>query len=227
MPGKLVLFVHGLWMPGPESALLRRRVGQQLGATVDLFTWRTTSESPAVVADRLQERIHDRAPQELHLVGHSLGGLAVLQLIARHAQQPPGRVVLLGSPTAGSLSAEQFTARFPPGQRLVGPFLREEVLGRQGGAVREWTHADRPLGVIAGTRSLGLGRFFAQFDEQNDGTVAVRETAIAGAADRLTLPVSHFGMLVSRLVAHQTALFLRNGRFGLSVLSRPVNQQPQ
>jgi pimeloyl-ACP methyl ester carboxylesterase len=215
MAGTLVLFVHGLWMPGPESALLRRRVGQQLGVSAELFTWRTVSEAPGVVAARLHERIRERAPQELHLIGHSLGGLAVLQLLARHPQQPPGRVVLLGSPTAGSLSAEQFTARFPPGQRLVGPFLREEVLGRHGGAVREWPHAGRPLGVIAGTRSLGLGRFFAQFDQPNDGTVALRETAIAGAADRLTLPVSHFGMLVSRQVARQTALFLRDGHFGL------------
>jgi pimeloyl-ACP methyl ester carboxylesterase len=215
MTGTLVLFVHGLWMPGPESALLRRRVARQLGASVDLFAWRTTRESPAVVADRLQDLIRDRAPRRLHLVGHSLGGLAVLQLLARHPEQPPGRVVLLGSPTGGSLSAEQFTARFPPGQRLVGPFLREEVLGRQGGAPRAWAHANRPLGVIAGTRSVGLGRFFAQFDEPNDGTVAVRETAITGAADRLILPVSHFGMLVSRTVAHQTVLFLRDGRFGL------------
>ncbi len=215
MTGALVLFVHGLWMPGPESALLRRRVARQLGATAELFAWRTTRESPGVVADRLHERIRERAPRALHLVGHSLGGLALLQLFAHHPEQPPGRVVLLASPTAGSLSAEQFSARFPSGQRLVGPFLREQVLGRQGGTLREWTHADRPLGVIAGTRSMGLGRFFAQFDEPNDGTVALRETAIAGAADRLTLPVSHFGMLVSRAVAHQTALFLRDGRFGL------------
>ena len=215
MTGTLVLFVHGLWMPGPESALLRRRVAQQLGATAELFAWRTTRESPGVVADRLHERIRERAPRALHLVGHSLGGLAVLQLFARHPEQPPGRVVLLGSPTAGSLSAEQFTARFPPGQSLVGPFLREDVLGRQRGTLREWPHAERRLGVIAGTRSMGLGRFFAQFDEPNDGTVALRETAITGAADRLTLPVSHFGMLVSRVVAHQTALFLRDGRFGL------------
>ena len=215
MAGTLVLFVHGLWMPGPESALLRRRVAQQLGATAELFAWRTTSESPGVVAGRLHERIRERAPRALHLVGHSLGGLALLQLFAHHPEQPPGRVVLLGSPTAGSRSAERFTARFPPGQRLVGLFLRAEVLGRHGGALREWTHADRALGVIAGTRSMGLGRFFAQFDQPNDGTVALRETAIAGAADRLTLPVSHFGMLVSREVARQTALFLRDGHFGL------------
>ena len=210
-----MLFVHGLWMPGAESALLRRRVAKQLGATADLFAWRTTSESPAVVTGRLQEHVRERAPKVLHLVGHSLGGLAVLELFKRHADQPPGRIVLLGSPTAGSLTAERFTARFPPGQRMVGPFLREQLLGRQSGHSREWQHHDRSLGVIAGTRSLGLGRFFAQFDEPNDGTVALRETEIAGAADRLTLPVSHFGMLVSREVARRTALFLRDGSFGL------------
>lgn len=215
MPDKQLLFVHGLWMPGPESALFRRRVAAALGARSEVFTWRTTQESSEVVIDRLAARIRELAPRELHLVGHSLGGIAVLQLLAHHPAQPPGRVVLLGSPTAGSLTAEKFSARFPPGQRLLGPFLREQVMARQPGSTRIWDHPDRPLGVIAGTRSVGLGRFVAGFNEPNDGTVALRETEIEGATDRLTLPVSHFGMLVSREVARQTARFLRDGRFSL------------
>ncbi len=216
MAARLVLFVHGLWMPGPESLLLRRRVGAALAADAEVFAWRTTRESPAVVAARLNDRIEDSKCQQLHLVGHSLGGVALLQLFAHFPQQPPGRVVLLGSPTAGSASADKLVARFPVGQHIVGAFLREEVLGRGRDALRQWTCRDRALGVIAGTRSLGLGRFFAQFDEPNDGTVAVRETAIEGATDRLQLPVSHFGMLTSRVVAEQTAGFLRDGRFGLN-----------
>jgi hypothetical protein len=70
--------------------------------------------------------------------------------------------------------------------------------------------------VIAGTRSMGLGRFFAGFREPNDGTVAVRETRIEGATDHVELPVSHMGMMLSARVARHTAHFLRDGRFGLS-----------
>jgi hypothetical protein len=47
----------------------------------------------------------------------------------------------------------------------------------------------------------------------NDGTVAVSETMLDGMTDHVTLPVSHFGMLLSSAVARQTVNFLRHGRF--------------
>ena len=52
-----------------------------------------------------------------------------------------------------------------------------------------------------------------ELPEPNDGIVAVAETVIPGERDRIILPVSHSGMLVSRAVATQAAAFLRNGKF--------------
>jgi hypothetical protein len=69
------------------------------------------------------------------------------------------------------------------------------------------------LGAIAGTRPVGTGRFFAKFDEDNDGTVAVSETMIPGLTDHLVLPHSHIGMLFAQDVAAQVATFVRTGRF--------------
>jgi len=51
------------------------------------------------------------------------------------------------------------------------------------------------IGVIAGTVPLGLGPFVADFDEDNDGTVAVSETRFDGVKDHLIMPVNHKGML--------------------------------
>ncbi|HYC10462.1 MAG TPA: hypothetical protein VEC10_12545, partial [Steroidobacteraceae bacterium] len=70
-------------------------------------------------------------------------------------------------------------------------------------------------GIVAGTQRIGFGQLIAGFDEDNDGTVAVSETRMPGAADHIVLPVSHFGMLVSGRVAHETGLFLTQGRFSL------------
>jgi hypothetical protein len=66
---------------------------------------------------------------------------------------------------------------------------------------------------------MGTGQFFAHFDEDNDGTVAVSETRIPGLADHLVLPHSHIGMLYARDVAAQVAHFLSHGRFA----ARSVN----
>jgi hypothetical protein len=67
--------------------------------------------------------------------------------------------------------------------------------------------------VIAGNRSVGLGRLVARLTEPNDGTVAVAETAVPGAHARLVLPVAHFAMLLAPVVARQVARFLRTGAF--------------
>ncbi|NIN37578.1 MAG: alpha/beta hydrolase, partial [Gammaproteobacteria bacterium] len=72
---------------------------------------------------------------------------------------------------------------------------------------------ERDIGVIAGTVPLGFGKLVADFDEPNDGTIAVSETRLKGARDHLVMAVSHKGMLVSPDVADQAAAFLRRGEF--------------
>jgi hypothetical protein len=68
---------------------------------------------------------------------------------------------------------------------------------------------------VAGTQPLGLGQLLAQFQEDNDGTVAVSETRMPGATDHIVLPVSHLGMLVSARVAQEVGRFLTSGAFSL------------
>ena len=76
----------------------------------------------------------------------------------------------------------------------------------------------RDIGVIAGSGGIGLGRVVARgLPTPNDGAVTVAETEMPAACDSLVLPVSHSGMLFSRLTARQTAAFLRDGRFDRGV----------
>ena len=64
---------------------------------------------------------------------------------------------------------------------LLGPHVLNELAVAK---PRHWTGANA-LGSIAGTLRMGTGQFFAHFDEDNDGTVAVSETMIPGLADHL------------------------------------------
>jgi hypothetical protein len=94
---------------------------------------------------------------------------------------------------------------------LIGRVVTEELVRPTG--AREW-RSERELGLIAGTRPLGLGRFFARFEEDCDGTIGVSETKLPGHRAHLTLPVSHMGMLLSAEVAREVGEFLEQGRFG-------------
>jgi pimeloyl-ACP methyl ester carboxylesterase len=205
-----LIFIHGLWMSGAESRWLRRRLETRFGFETSTFGYRTVGEPLPTVLERLQQSIADLRAERLHVIGHSLGGLIGYRFFERFSDVPPGRVVFLGSPLCGSQAARGLQ-RFGLGRRMIGQPARDELLCDE---PRRWA-LDRPLGVIAGTRPVGLGRLFAGFREPNDGTVAVRETRIEGATDQLVLPVSHLGMLMSARVADECGRFLREGRFSL------------
>jgi len=210
-----LLFIHGLWMTGAEAFAFRRRMERDHGFDTTVFAYRTTQEPLDAVIDKLREHIERRRSETLHIAAHSLGGLVALNFLARHhATTPPGRLVLLGSPVKGSAAARRLGG-FEFGRRLIGPVATEVLLAawrRDGVAAGD---LPRDTGVIAGTRPMGLGRWIAQFDEPNDGTVAVVETELDGARDRLVLPVSHLGMLMSPRVAAACGQFFREGRFPL------------
>lgn len=209
-PADRLIFVHGLWMTGAESRWLRRRLEAAFGFETETFGYRTVSEPLPEVLDRLAELVSRTPSRTVHVIGHSLGGVVGYRLFERHRDLPRGRAVFLGSPLCGSQAARGLE-RFGLGRRMIGALAIAELLQQP---ERRWS-VDRELGLIAGTRPVGLGRLFAGFSEPNDGTVAVRETRLEGATDHLTLPVSHLGMLLSARVAEECGRFLRDGRFSL------------
>ena len=206
-----VIFIHGLWMPGRESHWFRQRLATKHAFEPVLFSYRSRLESLDDVLEHMNQSIRALRADRVHVVGHSLGGLLALRLFERYPEQPPGRVVLLGSPVQGSVAARRLGSA-QAGQRLLGKIATEVLVAKHEAA---WLQP-RELGVIAGTRPVGLGRVITRFQEPNDGTVAARETEIAGATDRITLPVSHFGMMLSARVVDQTARFLSHGSFSLA-----------
>jgi len=205
-----VIYVHGLWMPGGESRLLGHRLQREFGLQVHAFPYSAATWGVEEITAHLQSFVRSLEVPAVHFVGHSLGGLIIYRFFEHYPEQPPGRVVFLGSPCLESRAAVQ-AARSRFVSALMGPSVADELLRPR---ERQWSFG-RPLGIVAGTQSVGLGQFLADFEEECDGTVAVSETRLPGAADHITLPVSHMGMLVSPRVARETGLFLRDGRFSL------------
>ena len=203
------VFVHGLWLTGAESLLMRRRLAASHGYQCHSFTYRTVANSMEPVVERLAQFVSRIDAERVHFVGHSLGGLVLYRYFERVQDGPPGRVVFLGSPTVKSRTAEK-VGRLPLLSSLIGRLVTEELVSASN--TREW-RSPRELGCIAGTRPMGLGRFFANFDEDSDGTIGVSETKLPGHKAHVTMPVSHMGMLASRAVAAQIGEFLMNGRF--------------
>lgn len=208
--GEAVVYVHGLWMSGGESLLLRRRLSREFGLEVHAFRYAAAASTMTEITARLEKFARNLEAPRLHFVGHSLGGLVIYRFLERYPRQPPGRVVFLGTPSVESRAAVQ-AAHFRLVASLMGRSVADELLRPR---ERRWD-SERQLGIIAGTQPLGFGQILARFEEDCDGTIGVSETRLPGATDHITLPVSHLGMLVSVRVARETGIFLQEGRFSL------------
>ena len=199
-----VVLVHGVWVPDLVMLPLAARLARE-GFRCHRFGYRGQRRPLAANAGDLAR--FARSIGAAHFVGHSLGGLVTLQALNDHPEVAIGRVVLLGTPACGSFSGRRL-ARHGIGRWMLGetqPLWHDRYVMR-------WKRPE-PLGVIAGTLPMGLGRALGRLPGPNDGVVCVDETAIEGMSERVTLHVGHSAMLVSARVAAQTAAFLREGKF--------------
>lgn len=210
MNDEAVILVHGVWMRAFSLLLLRRRL-REAGFHTELFDYASVLSGGERSRARLARRIRAQKAATVHLVGHSMGGLLALQTVQHLPGGLSGRIVCLGSPLNGSAVARRIDGL--GGGRLLGG-------SRQ--PLCEGLPARTPaggVGVLAGTRAVGLGQLAGLFDEPNDGTVAVAETRWAGADAHREVATSHTGLTLSREAAQLTVNFLRSGRFDTGALT--------
>ena len=232
-----VMLVHGLHQAGWCMGMLAKRLASD-GFETYRMSYRSLRDDVGTHARRLNDALsaHHHQDISIDLVGHSMGGLVIRRFLHDYPKWQIGRIVTLGTPHLGSLTAK--------GVRHFAPFLVGGSYGHclDGDCVDLPTDFNRhQLGIIAGDKPLGLGlpvlgyyQLKARFDKKtnththdpddlpilantfaHDGTVYVKETFVKGAA-HLILPVTHTAMLTDKEVARQTAFFLRHGRFDQS-----------
>ncbi len=202
----IVVLVHGLWMYGWVMRFMGVRL-RRCGFHPVVFSYPSMRSSLSQNALLLSHFVAGMTASRIHFIGHSLGGLLVLQMLAEFPEQRTGRIILVGSPYNGSNAAA----------KLLRMGLGQYILGR---SMLQWLeqkapehHAQYELGVIAGRKSIGCGRLISRLPPPNDGVVTVGETQIPNISDQVVLNVSHSGMLLSAELAFQACSFLRSGHF--------------
>jgi pimeloyl-ACP methyl ester carboxylesterase len=193
-----------------------RRQFERRGAATVIYGY-PSREPISDNARRFAAFIASLAATNVYILGHSLGGVLTLNLLARLADNNPEtgtscirRAVLAGSPAGGSQAANHLAGwrygRWMLGRTILALEQRPQFPATGGVPPVE-------IGVIAGTRSLGLGRLFGPLERPNDGTISVAETRVAGARDSVALPLSHSAMLLSSRLVGQAYVFFVTGHF--------------
>ena len=196
-----VVLVPGLWMPAAEMWLIASRL-RRAGYSARCFGYRGRAPFPLNL-ERLRRDVGDRC---VHFVGHSTGGVLIYDLLRQFASLACGRVVLLGAPVRGCLAGRRL------GSAMIGRWMLGASLARWSECDAAWRRPE-PLGVIAGTLPLGLGRVLGRLPGENDGVVRVDETRVDGMTEHVRVREAHSMLPVSSRVASLVSHFLATGRF--------------
>ena len=200
MTPRHVVLVPGLWVPAAAMAMLALRL-QYHGHEVHLFAYRGRAPYEANV-----EALARFSQGKTGFVGHSLGGVLILDMLTRHPEIAADAAVLLGAPVRGCLAGRRF------GRARLGRWMMGACGSLWDERAARWTRS-APLGVVAGTLPFGLGRAFGALPGPNDGVVCVEETFVDGMAGRALVRQGHSMLVVSGEVAGLVERFLARGRF--------------
>jgi len=202
-----VLLIHGILMNPLEMRFLGKQL-QKSGFNVHYIFYQSVLKTAKQNAQVIHRKIQKLNLPNLHLIGHSLGGVIIMHMLDQFDDLPTGRIVMLGSPVNGSWVAQK-VQDWP----VISPLLAKSMPSALSGEdIPEWS-SGRDWGMIAGTKNQGLGLFTGGLPGEGDGSVLIKETQHPRQTEHITVNTSHTGLLFSKEVAKLTTAFLNTGSF--------------
>jgi pimeloyl-ACP methyl ester carboxylesterase len=242
MTGKAVVVLHGLGRSRSSMDSLCEYLREKGGYQVFNVTYASTRDDVAEHARSLR-RVIDSLDgiEEINFVGHSLGNIVVRHYLGDLKRQEPWkqsadavaadrralarfhRFVMLAPPNQGAMLAEIFADNI----------LFQEIAGDAGQQLgRDWPDVQKRLatppfefGIIAGGKGNDKG-YNPFLPGDNDMTISVETTKLAGARDFLVLPIAHSFIMDNPKVQECVLRFLREGYFVSETERHPLEKQP-
>jgi pimeloyl-ACP methyl ester carboxylesterase len=207
-----VVLLHGIFRTRRSMAGLERFL-KRAGYQVLNLGYRSTRKPIEELAADIHPAIENWANPlsgKIHFVGYSMGGLVARYYIQHYKPVKLGRVVLLGTPNAGSPVAD-FIGNWKVYRAFYGP-AGQQLKTDNNVFLQSMSAGAYEVGCVAGNRSIDPISS-AIIKTANDGKVSVESTKLPNMTDHIILPVSHTFMPTTRSVWEQVLHFILHGRF--------------
>ncbi len=215
MSGKGVILIHGIIRSSKSMSALKKPL-EEHGYTVFGFDYPSTRVSLAEAADYLHRVIQSlEGIERIDFVVHSMGGLVVRAYLQQHHDPRITRMVMIATPNQGAEMADMLK-RNPIYRVLLGPAGQQ--LGTDNGFLPV---PDFEFGIIAGSRGKP-GGYNPLIPGDDDGTVSVESTRLAGAADFVTVKGLHSFLPSNPQVVEYAVRFLTTGHFRTDGTRQPI-----
>lgn len=226
MSGTAIIVLHGLARSDKSVSRMKRHL-ETAGFYTIAMNYPSTRASVPQNAEYLHEVLQSlHGIDKVHLVGFSMGGIVVRQSLSAHPEPRLGRVVLVGTPNQGAELATMMKDWWAF-KTILGPSGQDLVAGPEGIAP-QLPAPPCEFGIIAGCRGTNDG-YNPLIPGDNDGTVSLESTRLAGARDFMVVRALHPAMMSTASVHRATEYFLRHGRFSPDRDPQPIlsdNEKP-
>ena len=209
---EIVILVHGFNKDRSDMLTLDRYLTSKGYSclTVNLPTrYGTIDECSSILKKVLIKLTFKDGYKRIDLVGHSMGGLIIMETLTKVSIPNLGRCVFIATPMKGTKLADLAEKYFPP---LIYIFKSLGDLRTSRIASHPSDNKNAPqIGVIAGSRcNLLLGKLLKQ---KNDGRVEIDSTKTEIMKDYIELPYGHKEIHHKQDVAELVYKFLTIGKF--------------
>ena len=159
----------------------------------------------------------------ISFVVHSMGGLVVRRYLQDHRDPRIHRMVMLGTPNSGAELADMLKRNLIF-QTVYGP-AGQELVTDPNGTIGSLPTPDFEFGIIAGGKGDERG-FNPLLPGDDDGTVTIASTRLAGATDFLRIPKIHSILMSDETATAAIQCFLEHGRFSMEREPAPIVREP-
>ncbi len=219
MSGRAVVLIHGIIRSSHSFSTMKAALSAD-DVEVIGFDYPSTQASIEQSADYLHRMLESlEGIERIDFVVHSMGGLIVRQYLSGHRDPRIQRMVMLGVPNHGANLANMLK-NVPLFKAIYGPAGAQLCEGPDA-YVSCLPVPDFPFAVIAGGSGTARG-FNPWIAGDDDGTVAVESTRLAGAADFLRVPALHTFMMRDPAVVAATQRFLAGGTLSETGVANPI-----
>ena len=222
MSGKAVVLIHGIGRSSKSFSQMAKQL-QSKDYTVVGFDYPSTQLSIPDCAQYLHQVIQSLdGIESIDFVCHSMGGLILRAYAMDHSTVRFRRAVMLGVPNKGAKMADVFKSN-PIFKMVLGPAGQQLASDDSNALIKTLPAPEFEFGVLAGGRSGEKG-FNPLLPGDNDLTVSVASTRLAGASDFILIPVMHSFLMTDKRGINATLNYLECGQFDPHGTKSPIRE---
>lgn len=217
--GQAVIYLHGIGRSSRSLQPIIREMPRE-GYVHIPFEYPSTRVSLEQSAGYLHSVIESLTDvSKISFVVHSMGGLVVRRYLRDHEDSRLHRMVMMGTPNNGAELADMLKGNFLF-RTIYGP-AGQELVTDSAGTISSLPTPNFEFGIIAGGSGDDRG-YNRLLPGDNDGTVTVASTRLAGAADFLRIPKIHSFLMSDPAAVAAVQHFIEHGRFFADRAAEPI-----